>query len=249
MNFLILGLFSLILFQIVGCKALNDVSGFEEEFGPFVSPGNNTVPEPISCSHPLDFHPSKYSVFPIPDMMALDTTNQKSTITLQTGETFLEGAATSTLSGVAAQKTAFEFDMKILPEGPVAAGVFIVNPPSDASFAVVVQALAGNNYHYEIRRNNSPIYNQNSPVYYSRVGFLHENGKIRIWLGGTEIDLTLLNDSFVADELYALMAVESSAGIPAEFDGMTATFEYISDISDMQTPFPADAVDSCGNTR
>ena len=53
MRFLVPVLLMLLVLQVAGCKALNDVTGFEEEFGPFVSPGNNTVIEP-TCSLPMD---------------------------------------------------------------------------------------------------------------------------------------------------------------------------------------------------
>lgn len=256
MRFLVPVLFILFLLQMAGCKALNDVTGFEEEFGPFISSGNNTVPAPPACSLPFDIHPSIYSIFVIPDMLPLDITKQKSAITLQVGDTFLEGAASSTLSGVATKKTAFEFEIQMpqLNTGSTnnvfGAGIFIVNPPSDSSFAFVIEVLGNNNFHYYIRKNNNPIWETlNSPTYPSRVGFLHENGKMRIWLDGTEVDLTLLGDSFVADDIYSLMAMEASAPIPAVADGNTVSIESISNISDMQTPFPADAVDACGKTR
>lgn len=256
MNFLILGLFSLVLFQMVGCKALNDVSGFEEEFGPFVSPGNNTVSPPAICEIPLDRDTSGFNpVLWTDGALSLDTTKQIASHVLQSGEDLSRGVAGATITGISSKSVAFEFEMK-LPKSntgtndtPVGAGVFLFNEARDKHITFIIISKGNDTYDYFIRNGMATIIwsQPNMPDHPSRIGFLLENGIFRIWLDGVEVDITSLNNTFDSDDVFPVLVSETNA-VPGNLNGETYSMQLFSNISSMTSPFPAGSEDACGNT-
>lgn len=255
MNFLILGLFSLFLLQLAGCKALNDVTGFEEEFGPFVSPGNNTVPQPTICALPLDRDTSGFNpVLWTDGALPLDTTKQIVSHVLQSGETLARGAAGETITGISSKSVAFEFEMN-LPKSntgtndtPVGAGVFLFNEQRDKHVTFIIISKGNDTYDYFIRNGMATIIwsQTNMPDHPSRIGFLLENGIFRIWLDGVEVDLTSLNNIFDSDDVFPAL-ISETYGVPGNLNGETYSMQLFSDISTMTSPFPAGTEDACGN--
>lgn len=242
--------------QLSGCKALNDVTGFEEEFGPFVSPGNNAVPGPSLCAQPLDRDTSGFTpVLWTDGALPLDNTKQIGGYALQTGEGLSLGAAGETLTGTASKSIAFEFEMK-LPKSntgtndmPVAAGAFLFNEQRDKHITFIIYSRGNDTYEYFIRNGISQIiWSQTAmPTHPSRVGFLLENGIFRIWLDGSEIDLSLVNNIFDTDEVIP-MIISQTASVPVSLNGQSFSLQLFSDISTMTSPFPAGTEDACGNT-
>lgn len=246
----------LLVLQAAGCKALNDVTGFEEEFGPFVSPGNHSGQGPTICDLPLDRDTSGFiPVLWTDGTIPLDSTKQIGGYALQTGEGLSLGAAGETLTGITSKKIAFEFEMMMpkintgINSSPLAAGVFLFNEQRDKHITFIVSSNENNTYDYLIRNGMATIlWSQTAmPTHPSRIGFLLENGIFRIWLDGSEIDLSLVNNTFNTDDVFPAIVSQTNS-VPAGLNGEPFSLQLFSNISTMTSPFPAGTEDACGNT-